>query len=305
MPQNPIPVRVANSSASGNSWFVDSVNGSDSNGNGSASAPFASLVAAQAAAVANNNDVVYLIGNARPTATILWAKDGVSLVGLSAPSANNRSRIAPPSGAALFTPMVHVTANNCSFVNIGTFYGFNDASAQVCWHEEGGRNFYSNCQFFGGGHATAAAQAGMRSLLIAGNVGEHQFVGCTIGLDTVARATGANASLEFTGGSPRSIFKQPIFRMDSALAGNVHILVGSGGIDRDIILEDAVFLNATDSGATLITNNITMNASAGGSLVLSGTPVSIGATNFSASGAVYLAGPVPNGNTSGIAVLAS
>lgn len=302
MPQGAIPVRIVNSSATGNSWFVDETTGDDDN-NGSAASPFATLAAAQAAAVADNNDVVYLIGTVHVTATVAWAKNGVSLVGLTAPSANCRARISS-SGSTVFTPMVLVSASNCSFVNIATFYGYADASAQVCWQDSGGRNFYSNCIFQGGGNATAAAQAGMRSLLISGSTGEHQFVGCTIGLDTIARATNANASLELTGGSPRNIMRNCIFRMLSSLATNLHIKIGASGIDRYLLLDNCAFINAIDSTATAITNDITADAAAGGS-VLCQNPISLGATNLSASGPVYLVGPVPNGNTSAIAVAAS
>src|SRR6185312_2873556 len=106
---------------------------------------------------------------------------------------------------------VNVTAQGCSFINIATFHGFANASAQICWAEAGGRNYYSNVQFFGMGDATAAAQAGSRSLTVAGN-GENIFVDCTIGLDTVLRATNANASLEFLSGTPRNKFFDCVFQ---------------------------------------------------------------------------------------------
>ena len=59
--------------------------------------------------------------------------------------------------------------------------------APICWAEAGGRNTYTNCDFFGGGDAASAVEAGMRSLTIGGAVGENKFVECTIGLDTIER----------------------------------------------------------------------------------------------------------------------
>lgn len=298
--QSPTLVRVVNSGAIGNSWFVNGTTGSDDN-NGTAAAPFATLAAAQAAAVANNGDVVYLVGRVAITSTLVWAKDGVSLVGLASPSGNCRSRIV--GSGSVFTPLVNVTAQGCSFVNIGTFHGFASATAQVCWAEAGGRNFYSSCQLFGGGDATAAAQAGMRSLTIAGS-GENRFVGCTIGLDTILRATAANASLEFLAGTARNEFRECIFRMYTSLATNVHVKALAAAADRDQLFERCAFFNAIDSTGIAINAAFSINAAAGGSFMLH-HPMSIGATKLSAAGPVYIIDPIPATATGGLAVAAS
>lgn len=301
MPQGPLAVRVVNSAAVGNSWFVNEATGKDGNA-GNAQLPFASLSAAINAASANNNDVVYLQGTAHQTGTLNWNKNGVSLVGLSSPSDNARARISA-SGSAVFSPLVNVTAQGCSFVNLGTFHGFNDASAQVCWAEAGGRNFYSNVQFLGGGNATAAAQAGMRSLTVAG-AGENLFVGCTIGLDTVVRATAANASLELLTGSPRNTFRNSIFQALCSLATDVHVLVGAGGIDRYCIFDNCSFINAVDSSGTSLNAALSVNASAGGSVLVQGG-MSVGAAAIALSGPCYVNGAVPVATTSSIGVHAT
>lgn len=292
---------IANAASVGNSWFVNETTGSDTN-NGSASAPFATLTAALAAATANNGDVVFLMGTVHVTATVNWNKAGVSLVGLNPPSNNDRARISA-SGSSVFTPLVNVTASGCSFVNIGTFHGFNDASAQICWAEAGGRNYYSNCQFFGGGNATAAAQAGMRSLTIAGS-GENLFVGCTIGLDTVLRATNANASLEFLSGTPRNVFRDCVFQSLVSLATDVHVLVGAAGLDRYALFDNCSFLNAVESTGTAMNAAISANASAGGAVVMQGG-ASFGATAIATTGPVYVNGAVPTATTSSIAIKAT
>lgn len=284
MPQSPIPVLVANAAATGNTFFVNESTGSDTSG-GSATAPFATLAAALAAAKPNNGDVIFLTGTVHVTQTINWDKDGVSLVGIAAPSDNDRARISA-SGSAVFSPLVHVTAQGCTFANIGTFHGFNDASAQVCWAESGGRNFYSGCQFLGGGNATAAAQAGMRSLTVAGN-GENLFVGCTIGLDTVIRATNANASLEFLSGSPRNVFRKCLFQALVSDTADVHVLVGVGGIDRYVLFDDCFFMNAVDSTGATMAVAISASGSAGGSVAVVGG-MSIGATAIASGGPVYV-----------------
>lgn len=300
MPQGPIPVVAVNSSAVGKSWFVNESVGHDTN-NGSAAAPFATLDKALAAARSNSGDVVYLIGTVHRTATLNWNKDGVSLVGISAPSDNSRARISI-TGSTVFTPLVNVTGVGCAFVNIGTFHGFNNASAQICWAEAGGRNFYSGCQFLGMGDATAAAQAGGRSLTIAGS-GENLFVGCTIGLDTITRSA-ANASLELLAGTPRNIMRKCIFQMLSSSAAALHITVGAAGMDRFLYLDDCALFNAIESTAIALTAAIAANAGAGGAITLR-NPVSLGATALATTGPVYIVGSTPAATTSGIAIKAT
>lgn len=271
----------------GNSWYVSEATGDDDN-TGSAVSPFATLDAAQAAAVANNGDVVYLIGAVHVSAAVAWAKNGVSLVGVMSPSDNDRARISQ-TGSTVFSPLVNVTAQGCSFINIGTFHGFANASTQICWNELGGRNYYRNVQFLGMGNATAAAQAGGRSLVIGGS-GENLFEGCTFGLDTITRATAANATLELIAGTPRNIIRDGIFQALVSLATDVHILIGAGGIDRYLLLQNTKFFNAVDSTATAMNAAITANAAAGGSVMLDADCLSIGATAIALAGPVY--GPI-------------
>lgn len=285
----------------GNYWFVDETNGSDGN-TGGADAPFKTLAQAQLAAVANNNDVVFLTGTAHVTATVAWAKDWVHLIGLAAPGNNKRARISQ-TGSTVFTPLVNVTGQGCMFANLATFHGFGNASAQICWTDAGGRNFYGNVQFLGMGNATAAAQTGGRSLLISGSTGENVFEDCVIGLDTVVRSA-ANASLEFTGGSPRNVFRNCVFQADASAATALHLTIGVGGIDRYALFDRCTFLNSIDSGGTAMTVGAVVNAAAGGSVLLQDCS-SLGATVFATAGPIYVTGAVPTGNTTGLAVAAT
>jgi len=284
----------------GNKLFVNATTGSDSSGNGSFRKPFASLDPAYEAAVANNGDAILFRGTQTRTATLTWAKNGVSLIGVNAGSQNNRASI--QGGGSVFTPLVNVTAQGCQFINVGTFYGFASATTQICWQALGGRNYYDNVQFNGGADSTAAAQAGMRSLII-GAEGENIFNRCTFGLDTVARATNANATLEFVnsaGQGQRNVFYDPIFRMQSSLATNLHIKALAGGTDRAQFMFNPMFFNGVDSSATALTVAISWAASA--SLMLN-NPMSVGATKIATGQAVYVTGPAANA-AGGIAVAA-
>lgn len=285
----------------GRSIFVNETTGAAGNP-GTSSAPVATLTQALALATANHNDVIYVNGTIHVSATVTWSKDGVNLIGLTAPSDNDRARISQ-TGSSVFSPLVNVTASGCSFVNIATFHGFADASAQICWAEAGGRNYYQNCQFLGMGNATAAAQAGSRSLTVAGS-GENVFQNCTIGLDTVTRATGTNASLEFLSATPRNTFRSCIFQALVSNAADVHVTVGSGGMDRYALFDNCSFINAVESTGTTMTAAITANASAGGAILLQGG-LSLGATNIATTGPVYVNGASPTADTSSIAIKAT
>lgn len=284
--------------------YVNEDTGSDGNTGGMYD-PLATLSQAHSLCTADNNDIVFVTGTIHTTATVTWSKNRTHLIGLAAPSQNNRARISQ-TGSSVFTPLVSVTAEGCIFRDIATFHGFADASTQICWNAGGGRNSYQNVQFFGGGNATAAAQAGMRSLVVSGSTGENKFTGCTIGLDTVVRATNANASLEFTGASPRNYFESCIFQADVTAAGDTHVTIGAAGIDRYVLFKECLFLNAVNGGpgATSMTAAFSVNASAGGQVMLF-NPASVGATKISAAGPVYIQASVPTGATSGLAVAAS
>jgi hypothetical protein len=287
----------------GNYFWVDETNGSDGN-TGGPQDPLKTLAQAHSNCLAGNNDVVFLSGTNHTAATITWSKNNTHLIGLSAPSDNDRSRISQ-TGSAVFSPLVNVTAQGCIFQSLGTFHGFDSATTQICWAEAGGRNFYSNVQFLGMGHATAAAQAGSRSLTVAGS-GECLFDGCTVGLDTVVRATAANASLELLSATPRNIFRRTVFQADVSDAADTHVTVGVGGIDRYALFDNCTFFNAEfgGPGATAMTAAFSVNASAGGVVLVQGGS-SVGATKISAAGPVYVSGAVPTGATSSLAVVAA
>lgn len=283
----------------GNVFFVNESTGSDGNSGGMYD-PLASLTQALALCTSGNNDVVFVTGTIHVTATVAWSKSKTHLIGL-APDLRSQARARiSQTGSTVFTPLVSVTGSECIFRNIGSFHGFANASTQICWSDTGGRNQYANCLFGGMGNATAAAQAGSRSLVVGGSTGENTFTQCQIGLDTVTRSA-ANASLEFTTATPRNVFKDCIFPCLTSSASALWITVGSGGLDRFALLQDCAFINAVESGSTTLTAGIIANASAGGMILLQ-NPVAVGATAIATTGPVYGIGNVPVATTSGIAI---
>ena len=150
----------------GNTYWVDPVNGSDSNRGTSPHRAFSTLYAAHNACLSGNNDVVYLIGNgassgsarlslanaqvttpAATTGTLTWSKSATHLIGIAAPtSISQRARIAPPSSTYTQSTFgsgnfIVVSGQGCYFSNFDVFNGFTTGGVnQIAWTDSGGRN---------------------------------------------------------------------------------------------------------------------------------------------------------------------
>ena len=316
----------------GNWWFVNPAGGLDGNAGTSPSQALQTLYQAVNKAVAGNNDVIVLMGDgatagtarlslagaqainsAATSGTLLWNKAALHLIGITAPTQiAQRARIAPPSGTYTQSTfgsgnLVTVSAQGCMFANVSLFHGFSTGGTnQICWTDTGGRNSYVNMDFGGMGDATSAADAGSRSFKLGGaGIGETTFEHCNFGLDTVTRGA-ANASFEFTGGTPRNIFKDCSFIMDASANSPLHMLgTGAACVDREQWFKHCVFLNSIKSGATTINEvGSFTNASPGGYVVIQQC-TSVGATkwgdtNFLANS--YVDGGPPTAATTGLGV---
>lgn len=258
----------------GNVFYCDAVNGSDTTGDGSSEKPFASLLNAYNACVSGHNDVVVLVGDGgttatqRQTAAFTWAKNATHLVGDCSPSLySQRARIAPGTAATAYTPLMTISGSGCNFENIQFWHGFaTGTTAQICLSITGSRNVFKGCQIAGMGDAASAADAGSRSIKLATG-GENLFKDCSIGIDTVTRSA-ANASVEFASGTARNVFKDCVFPFMTSAATPLGF-IGSGAAchDRHQIFENCHFLNAAGSGSTTISGLGTLAAASGGVLV--------------------------------------
>jgi len=228
----------------GDVWYLDPTNGDDDNSGRQPDAAFASLPAAYAACTANQHDVVaYLAGPTGITLidTVTWAKAYTHLVGVCAPTAvAQRARIHNETTAAK-SPLIDITASGCIFRNLYVFQGVDDAASLLNVRVTGGRNWFQNVHFAGGGHATQAIDGGASLALYGAE--ECSFEDCTIGVDTIAAATGMMA-MRVDSDAKRCLFRNCRFTMyagDTA-AGFVEV-VDSAGFDRYLLFEDCLFLN--------------------------------------------------------------
>ena len=207
--------------------------------------PMATLPGAYALLRANKHDVVmYKAGSTslNLSATLTWAKNYAHLIGLCAPSKTaQRARIFQASDATSLSPLINITATGCIFSNIYVFQGVDDAGSLLNIQVTGGRNFFGNIHFAGGGHATMAIN-GAGSLKLNG-AEENRFVGCTIGVDTISAATGV-AGMLMDGEAHRNEFEDCDFALYAGNANVFHVeVIDNTGFDRRNTFRRCLFTN--------------------------------------------------------------
>jgi hypothetical protein len=212
--------------------------------------PMKTVAAAYAETVAGRGDIIYMMANSNASAdvtedissTLTWANDGTHLIGLTTPSmVSQRARFNQLSTATGVSPMVNVTADNCTFANLQFFQGVADATSLINVQVTGQRNYFDNVHFAGVGHATMSA-AGCASLNLEG-ASENVFKHCVIGVDTATMdADGRNMTCD--GDASRNLFEDCIFQafISATGAGHVEIIDGTG-IDRWLMFRNCQFIS--------------------------------------------------------------
>lgn len=288
-----------------NVFFVDPANGSDSSDGKRPERPLASIEAAYALCTSGQNDVVAYIGGTSGNnlaAALDWSKSYTHLIGLCAPTMTaQRSRIFQTSTLTGASPLLTVSGSGCIFKNFYIFQGVDDATSLINVSVTGGRNYFENVHFAGGGHATQAIDGGA-SLKLDG-AEENTFVGCTIGVDTIDAATGMVGIL-FDSEAHRNVFRRCIVRIRAGNAGAAFVeIADSTGIDRDTIFDNCLFLN---NSSTSLTSGFVIPAGMGAprKLLLKDCMV-LGSTKLDASDRGVLFGnmnAVTGADLSGVAV---
>jgi hypothetical protein len=301
----------------GNTYYVDPVNGLDINNGQSAQAipgqagsgAVQSLAAGYALLTDGNNDTLVIVGNgqtsgtARLNVSFTWAKSNCRLLGICAPTRfSQRARIAPTGTTTAFKPFFTISGTGNLFQNIQWFYGFNTGTtAAICMTITGPRNVFQNCAIDGMGDTTSAGDAGSRSLVVSAD--ENLFQDCSIGVDTISRGV-ANASLEFTNGCARNIFENCVFPFLASAATVLGVKALSGAIDRFQLFNQCLFINAIKSTGVSMTGLGSVGAptSPAGMLVYkNSTLVGIAEWEQTTKTSVYVDGAAVNSAT-GVAV---
>jgi hypothetical protein len=243
-------------------YFVDARNGSDGNDGLTPATALATIIAAEDKCTANQHDTIFLLGTGTAvsmTAALTWDKSYTHLIGICAPTqVAQRARIAHEDATYTgLSPLFNVTASGCIFKNVYCFQGVADATSLINWQVSGGRNYFENVHFAGGGNASMAID-GCASLRLVGSEGENTFVHCTLGVDTIAAATGVRC-LAITGGTPRNIFRNCNFTLYSAAAGAMFVeWEALSAVDRYMLFDRCNFFN---TGATTMSEAFSIPAS--------------------------------------------
>jgi hypothetical protein len=253
----------------GKAIYVNPAVGYDNSGDvNDPNKPFDTLTKAYAAGTTGKNDVFLVVGDGGTTGTVredlalAFSKSATHVIGLTAPSLyGQRARIAPTSttvGASTNKAYVTVSGSGSLFANLQIWAGFATGIANT-WAltVSGSRNVFKNIQIVGHADAVSAADAGSASLRVSGS--ENLFEDCVIGTDTVLRSA-ANASVLFSGGAARNVFRNCIFPVyTSATTSLIWAVAASNpdGTDRETIFENCYFLNMLN-----VTSAATMAAAA-------------------------------------------
>jgi hypothetical protein len=233
-------------------FYVDPQNGNDSDPGTDKDKPLATLIQAHSNATANNHDTVFYIAGSsglNMTAALDWSKSYTHLIGVGAPTRTaQRTRIFQLSTLTGASPLFTVSASGCIWHNIYIFQGVNDATSLINVSVTGGRNYFSNIHFAGGGHAAQAIDGGASLKL--DDAEENTFRHCTIGVDTIDAATGM-VGLLFDDEARRNEFHDCKFRMKAGNAGAAFVEVADAtALDRDNQFFNTTFTNNSATSMT-------------------------------------------------------
>ena len=291
-------------------YFVDPANGSDGNDGLSPETALAGIETAEGKCVANRHDTVLYLGGSSGNnlaAALTWDKNYTHLIGICPPTmVGQRSRIFQTSTLTGASPLLDITATGCIFKNFYIFQGVDDATSLLNVRVTGGRNYFENVHFAGGGHATQAVDGGA-SLALYG-AGECTFVNCTIGVDTIAAATGM-MGMRVDSAAVRNIFKNCHFTMYAGNAGAGFVeVVDSAGFDRYLIFDGCLFLN--DAVGFTMTSAFVIPSGMGSAThrIILKNCMGVGFTDWDTSdrGLIYLnTGTTTGGGNAGLGVVSA
>lgn len=258
-----LPSEIANYGiiTTGNVYWVDADNGSDTDDGKTANTAFATISKAYDTVVSNNNDVILLSANSGHalTSMLTVSKNRVHFIGtgIGARLYGQRSRIT--MGVTTDTADIHMIKNigiGNSFINI-KFANDNTLTQNTSCIGEGGEYaLYQNCEFYDSTKLTSDTHA---ELLLNGD--SAQFVNCTFGSiadavtgDKVRPAvitTGGGVSGALSGGVSRDIhFKGCQFWKNAGGTTTAMIKVpADNDLERKFTIEDCEFI-ANKLGST-------------------------------------------------------
>ncbi len=241
----------------GTEYYLDPTDGIDGQDGLTPETAVKTLTAGYALLTDGENDILYYIAGTSSitlSAALTWAKSYTHLIGVCSPvHAGQRARIFQLA-ASNISPLITISGSGCVWANIYSFQGVDIATSLIDVKVTGQRNYFYNVHFAGGGHATQAVNGGA-SLNVSGSAAENLFESCTIGVDTIAAATGMMGLL-FDGGTAdihttRNMFRDCLFAMKAGAAGAGFVeSMTIYDFDRYTIFDRCTFLNLAAQAMT-------------------------------------------------------
>jgi hypothetical protein len=245
---------------SGKTFYVDATSGSVGAAATSWSTAEKSIEGAYGRCVDGRGDTIYIQSRGSSSAattsylssTLTWAKSGITVIGLAAPTQFGRARIANLSTALTLVDLISVTGDNNQFHNLNFYNGGSNVAAVGCVRVSGNRNYFGNCHMVGGNHATPKAAAGQYDIM-ANGAEELRCVGCTFGSDTIISAA-ANTCVLFDDTAYRCEFIDCRFMSYSDTAGKGHVKTADAtAVGRNILFSNCVFDNFSANSPSALT----------------------------------------------------
>ena len=259
----------------GKHFFVDSVNGLDSNSGKNwqhAKKTVYGTSGGYSLLTTGNNDVLHVLGNATAysnTAVGTWAKDYCHMVGHTAPIlTGGRVRFTNTITTATAGEFV-ISGTGCIFQNIHWQWGASATATSVVGVaiSGNGRNAFFNCAFAGPTNATVAGGTAIRNLTITSSQ-DNYFENCSFGGDTILSASAAGAIVSFNGtNNSRNIFRKCMFIAynSTTTSASINYVDGATAKTSWNMFDDCLFHSAS---GTVVADTIRYTVTYDGTTIL-------------------------------------
>lgn len=315
-----VPVFGGVPPTTGNVYFVDYRNGSDSDDGKTPGSAVKTLGRAYALCTSNNNDYIFIDGDSTVVETemIDWSKNRIHVFGMNGPGfplgygcgAKVQINVTTDTGdiALIQNTGVRNSFSNIKFISANTL-----AQALYCFAEGGEYTRFFGCEFYKSTHLTAAASGNAAAEVLC-NGDSAQFFNCTFGDLVNARGTGGScvrANVMFdreqiTGKVARDVsFVDCTFLVNAAVTGVAMCnITAATDIERRLVFDRPRFINAhlavADPGEAIL---ISVAQTQGKVLIIDPVTLDCSAHASASAGAYVVGGSAPVDTTTGIAAI--
>lgn len=255
----------------GKHFWVDSVNGSDSNTGKTPAKAKQTIAAGYALMTANKHDVLHVVGGATAytnTSVLTFDKNYSHVIAETAPGYNGgRARITNTVTTATAGEFV-ISAVGSVFAGLHFQFGASaTATSLVGVAISGGRNAFLGCDFEGPIDATIGAAASQRMVTLT-SIEDCYFGRCGFGQRTILNTSATGAIVAFNGtNNSGHTFEECVFHLynSNTASGSIHIANGAIPASGWLLFRRSTFFNHT---AAAIADQVRNTSAAAGLIML-------------------------------------